>query len=95
MLGAGKIILAIPIVLWFLGSNRFTKEFKNAEEIVTKRVEKNGLNDYSKNYIKKNLLAYVASTGEETGKIPNPLNPSAEQDSLRTINNILFQNTKA
>lgn len=36
--GAGKIILAISIVLWFLGSNGSSEDFQNAEEIVTQRV---------------------------------------------------------
>ena len=52
--GAGKIILAISVVLWFLGSNGFSKDFKNAETIVAERIEEVGLNDYSKNYIAKN-----------------------------------------
>ena len=36
VLGAGKIILAISIVLWFLASNG-TSDFKNAEKIVTEQ----------------------------------------------------------
>lgn len=36
--GAGKIILAISIILWFLGSHGPGKDFKNAEKIVEKRV---------------------------------------------------------
>ena len=51
--GAGKIILAISIVLWFLGTNGHSSEFRNAEEIVNKRIQEKGLNDYSKNYIRK------------------------------------------
>lgn len=94
VLGAGKIILAISIVLWFLGSYGYSKEFKNAEEIVSNRIQEHGLNDYSKNYIKKNLLTFAAETGEDTGKIPNPLHPNANQDSLRTMNNELFQKAK-
>lgn len=35
ILGAGKIILAISIVLWVLGSFGFSKDFKNAEKIVS------------------------------------------------------------
>ena len=38
--GAGKIILAIAIVLWFLASNGPAKDFENAEKIIT---EKNNL----------------------------------------------------
>ncbi|WP_438965023.1 ferrous iron transport protein B [Flavobacterium sp.] len=36
--GAGKIILALSVILWFLGSHGPTKEFDNAEEIITKEV---------------------------------------------------------
>ena len=93
--GAGKIILAISIVLWFLGSYGASEEFKNAEEIVSKRIQEKGLNDYSKNYIKNNLLTFAAEKGGETAKIPNPLNPTAEQDSLRSLNKRLFEKAKA
>ena len=36
--GAGKIILAISIILWFLGSHGPDKDFKNAQKIVEKEV---------------------------------------------------------
>ncbi|MES2410702.1 MAG: ferrous iron transport protein B [Bacteroidota bacterium] len=36
--GAGKIILAISIILWFLGSHGPGKDFKNAQQIVEKEV---------------------------------------------------------
>ncbi|WP_405411135.1 ferrous iron transport protein B [Maribacter sp. Asnod1-A12] len=48
--GAGKIILAISIILWFLGSNGFSDEFKNAETIVTKRVNEEGFSGSSEIY---------------------------------------------
>lgn len=48
--GAGKIILAISIILWFLGSNGFSDEFKNAESIVTQRINEKGYNAYSETY---------------------------------------------
>ncbi len=56
--GAGKIILAISIILWFLGSNGFSDEFKNAESIVKERIKLEGLNSYSQNYITNNLDTY-------------------------------------
>jgi ferrous iron transport protein B len=56
--GAGKIILAISIVLWFLGSNGYSDDFKNAEHIVSERIEKEGLSTYSKNYIQNNVASY-------------------------------------
>lgn len=93
--GAGKIILAISIVLWFLGSNGSSEEFKNAETIVSNRIQKQGLNDYSKNYIKKHLLTYAAEKGGDVGKIPNPIQPTLEQEALRSLNNELFQKAKA
>ena len=48
--GAGKIILAISIILWFLGSNGSSDEFKNAETIVTNRVEQEGYSTSSEIY---------------------------------------------
>ncbi|MGO4920290.1 ferrous iron transport protein B [Maribacter spongiicola] len=48
--GAGKIILAISIILWFLGSNGSSDEFKNAETIVTNRVEHEGFSTSSEVY---------------------------------------------
>lgn len=93
--GAGKIILAISVILWFLGSNGFSNNYKNAESIVTERIQNEGLNDYSKNYIKKNLFEFVEAKGPEAGQIPNPLNITADQDSLRFINKELFQKAKS
>ncbi|MFT5753277.1 MAG: ferrous iron transport protein B [Flavobacterium sp.] len=41
--GAGKIILALSVILWFLGSHGPTKEFDNAEQIVEKDILANNL----------------------------------------------------
>lgn len=75
--GAGKIILAISIVLWFLGSNGFSEEFKNAESIVTERVKKQGLNTYSKNYVDSRLIAYK--------NVPDPELLRNTKDSLLVV----------
>ena len=40
--GAGQVILALSIVIWFLGSNGYSDDFKNAEAIVTARIENAG-----------------------------------------------------
>lgn len=37
--GAGKIILAISVILWFLASNGPSENFKNAETIITSKIE--------------------------------------------------------
>jgi ferrous iron transport protein B len=39
VVGAGQVILALSIVIWFLGSNGYSKEFKNAEQLVTERLQ--------------------------------------------------------
>ncbi|MBO0331119.1 ferrous iron transport protein B [[Muricauda] lutisoli] len=79
VLGAGKIILAISIVLWFLGSNGYSDDFENAESIVTERIEKQGLTTYSKNYIQNNIESYRESALNE-GMAPNAL-----QDSVAVL----------
>ncbi len=81
--GAGKIILAISIVLWFLGSNGFSNEFKNAEDIVIKRIEEKGLNNYSKNYIKNSSITSVKS--------PDPSLLGVTKDSLDTVKQLLTE----
>jgi len=52
--GAGKIILAISIVLWFLASNGPSK-FKNAEETITAKIENTQL---SKRELQKKVASY-------------------------------------
>ncbi len=44
VLGAGKIILAISIVLWFLASNG-NKDFKNATQQVTEQFSESGISE--------------------------------------------------
>lgn len=42
---AGKIILAISIVLWFLASNGYSDDYHRADEIVTEQVAANSMSD--------------------------------------------------
>ena len=37
VVGAGQVILALSIVIWFLGSNGYSNEFKNAEQLVAEQ----------------------------------------------------------
>jgi len=53
--GAGKIILAIAIVLWFLGSNGYRQEFQDAEQLVTERISTEGFSTQSQQYIDSQL----------------------------------------
>jgi ferrous iron transport protein B len=41
--GAGKIILSIAVILWFLASNGPSKKFRDAETIVTTKTENSSL----------------------------------------------------
>jgi ferrous iron transport protein B len=54
VLGAGKIILAISVVLWFLASNG-TSDFKNAETIIT---EKNNGVEISQEDMEAEIASY-------------------------------------
>ena len=45
VVGAGKIILAISIVLWFLASNGSGASFNNAEKIITEKHQQNPLSE--------------------------------------------------
>ena len=43
IVGAGKIILALSVVIWFLGSHGPSATFGNAEEIITEKHKNDGL----------------------------------------------------
>ncbi|MFC4221480.1 ferrous iron transport protein B [Flagellimonas marina] len=89
--GAGKIILAISIVLWFLGSNGYSEDFHNAEDIVTERIAEQGLSNYSKNYIQNHISSYEQEVELNT----EDLNPDQLQDSIQAIKNSLMERAKA
>ncbi|MER3376034.1 MAG: ferrous iron transport protein B [Allomuricauda sp.] len=91
VLGAGKIILAISIVLWFLGSNGYSEDFRNAERIVTERIEEQGLSTYSKNYIQNHINSYVQDVESENGNIDS----EQVQDSIQAITSDLTERAKA
>ncbi len=58
VLGAGKIILAISIILWFLGSNGYSDNFKNADTIVAERIKNQGFTEFNQASIEQNLANY-------------------------------------
>ncbi|NDV42351.1 ferrous iron transport protein B [Flagellimonas sediminis] len=87
--GAGKIILAISIVLWFLGSNGYSEDFKNAEQIVNDRIEQEGLSTYSKNYIQNNIDAYRENA------LAEGIAPEVIQDSIQSMTHYLRERAEA
>lgn len=59
--GAGKIILAISVILWVLGSYGLSDNFKNAEEIVKNRINTVGYSEFNQDHINDEIAIY---TGE-------------------------------
>ncbi len=57
--GAGKIILAISIVLWFLGSNGSSENFKNAGDLVAQKIATQGFSDFNEKNIAAGMAAYA------------------------------------
>ncbi|NNJ88224.1 MAG: ferrous iron transport protein B [Eudoraea sp.] len=76
--GAGKIILAISIVLWFLGSNGISDKFENADDLVKQRISEQGFTAYNEADIAQKLKVY-----EEELKATPLLEPDRLQDSLQ------------
>lgn len=89
--GAGKIILAISIVLWFLGSNGFSDDFHDAEQIVNTRIEEEGLSTYSKNYIQNNINGYEQALATDYAGLTS----EAVQDSIQIRTQDLMERAKA
>ncbi|MFK5973185.1 MAG: ferrous iron transport protein B [Flavobacteriaceae bacterium] len=89
--GAGKIILAISIVLWFLGSNGYSKEFKNAESIVKNKIETQGLSYYNKTSIETNLQFYKENLRDSIAKKAYAIDAKSVLDSLSLRESILFK----
>ncbi len=56
--GAGKIILAISIVLWFLGSNGYSDQFSQAETLVKEKISEQGFTAYNQEDISRKLESY-------------------------------------
>lgn len=94
VLGAGKIILAISIVLWFLGSNGHSQAFINAENIVNQRIEKQGLSPYSKTYIQNHINTYIQHTKSE-GTASNILATQAVKDSVQHLTQVLTEKARS
>jgi len=85
VLGAGKIILAISIILWFLGSNGFSDNFANAEEIVTEQIEKQGYSDFNKSNIENSMASYKLALQDSLKNNVYTLDQAAISDSLRIM----------
>lgn len=74
--GAGKIILAISVVLWFLASNGPGKNFNNAEQQI---IEQNKQNPLSKEMLHNKIasqkleISYIGLMGKSIEPVISPL----------------------
>ena len=92
--GAGKIILAISIILWFLGSNGITDNYENAVSIVEDRISTEGLTTYNQKSIENDLAAYQNALNDSIAKNVYPINSEQVTDSVNTFKMVLIQKAK-
>ncbi|MBC7523314.1 MAG: ferrous iron transport protein B [Flavobacterium sp.] len=73
--GAGKIILAISIILWFLGSHGPKSTFGNAQKIVTEKYQNNTDIKATENQINSYKLehSYIGIIGKSIEPVIKPL----------------------
>ena len=88
--GAGKIILAISIILWFLGSNGFSNDFKNAEQIVKDRIQADGFSAFSETYIDQKVEEHQFSLNDEALQKEDAMAIAAIRKELTAPNSELY-----
>ncbi|SDE95602.1 ferrous iron transport protein B [Pricia antarctica] len=89
--GAGKIILAISIVLWFMGSNGYSDNFKNADSIVAERVQEDGFSAFNQSNIADELSAYQEILKDSLGTGSHEAAPIIIEDALQQKEDALKQ----
>lgn len=94
VLGAGKIILAISIILWFLGSNGYSEEFKNAEELVENKISKEGFSEFNKESIAEHMTAYEHTLRDSIVSHSGGLNDAAISEALDQHRSEVQENAK-
>ncbi|TPD72051.1 ferrous iron transport protein B [Flavobacterium microcysteis] len=91
VVGAGKIILAISIILWFLGSHGMSHEYANAETIVKERIQKQGLTRFNQNYIDNTLSEHYTALQDSVAKNIYKINSQDIADSIAAKKIELFE----
>jgi len=92
--GAGKIILAISIILWFLGSNGITDNYENAESIIENRIGTEGFTTYNQKSIDIDLAVYQNALNDSIAKNVYPINSKQVTDSVNTFKIVLMEKAK-
>ncbi|MBT8298921.1 MAG: ferrous iron transport protein B [Maribacter sp.] len=92
--GAGKIILAISIILWFLGSNGITDKYENAASIIENRIQTDGFSTYNQKSIENDLAEYVNALNDSIAKADYPMNTQQVADSVNQFKTVLHEKAK-
>jgi len=92
--GAGKIILAISIILWFLGSNGITDNYENAESIIENRIGTEGFTAYNQKSIDIDLAVYQNALNDSIAKNVYPIDSKQVTDSVNTFKIVLMEKAK-
>ncbi len=92
--GAGKIILAISIILWFLGSNGFTDKYENAESIIEKRIQDEGLSAFNQENMANEIAIYEIALNDSIAKNVYKIGPEQVTDSIKSYQKELFEKAK-
>lgn len=93
--GAGKIILAISIILWFLGSNGISDNFKNADELVEARIAAQGLSEFNSTNNKSLLSEYESALKDSVANNSYKIDALAIKDSINQKSVALFETAKS
>lgn len=89
--GAGKIILAISIILWFLGSNGITDNYENAASIIENRISTEGFTTYNQKSIENDLAAYQKTLNDSIAQDIYPINSKQVSDSVNLFRDVLIE----
>ena len=92
--GAGKIILAISIILWFLGSNGISDNFKNADTIVKNRITTEGFSDFNQSNIEADLVTYRSALRDSIAKGSYSSEAAVVEDSVTARKAVLNELAK-
>ncbi len=95
VLGAGKIILAISIILWFLGSFGISSNFKNAEQIVEQRIERDGFSAFNQSDVETKLALYQQELNDSISKNAYQLDKVGFTDAIENKKTELFKAAKS
>jgi len=94
VLGAGKIILAISVILWFLGSNGISDNFQNAEKIVEDRIASEGFSTFNRSNIETELSNYRSALEDSISQGVYPMNTISLTDSISLKERILNESAR-